>query len=58
MKSFLFNKKVLVALILPVVLLVLSFNQSEEVDIQSKYKTEYVIVLVIDGPRITETFGD
>ena len=58
MKSFLSNKKVLVALILPVVLLVLSFIQSEDEVIQSKYKTEYVVVLVIDGPRITETFGD
>ncbi len=30
--------------------------QSEE--IVAKYKTEHIVVLVIDGPRYTETFGD
>lgn len=38
----------------------LSFKQSDcdPKVVQKEYKTEYVIVLVIDGPRMTETFGD
>jgi hypothetical protein len=58
MKRFAQNKKWWIALVIPSVLLVLSFNQSTETPEEPKYKTEYVIVLVIDGPRITETFGD
>lgn len=40
--------------------LLVSFTQDvfEKDPVSKKYKTEYVIVLVIDGPRMTETFGD
>lgn len=31
---------------------------SQEQHLVKKYKTEHVVVLVIDGPRYTETFGD
>jgi predicted AlkP superfamily pyrophosphatase or phosphodiesterase len=55
--------KVLYKPLLSVVLLsVLFFSFRENNSIQflsnKKYQTEYVIVLVIDGPRLTETFGD
>lgn len=38
-----------------------SFNHEkckEEPKIEREYKTKYVIVLIIDGPRYSETFGD
>lgn len=45
------SKKLIFSLFLLVHLLVLGQNTSS-------YKTEYVIILVIDGPRYSETFGD
>lgn len=35
-----------------------SFSPKKSNDDAKKYKTEYVVILVIDGPRFTETFGD
>lgn len=35
-----------------------SFCKKEEPRPQRNYQTEYVIILVIDGPRMSETFGD
>lgn len=34
------------------------FGTSQSVDSTRHYQTEYVVVLVIDGPRYSETFGD
>lgn len=39
------------------VLLITSFN-SEQTRTEKKYKTEHVIILVLDGPRWSETYGD
>ena len=59
MKKFQINYKLLFSV---VVLSTLFFSFRKEVDEElptdKKYQTEYVIVLVIDGPRLTETFGD
>jgi len=51
--------KLLTTLVLLLTGVLFSFKgNSSENWVESKYKTEYVIVLVIDGPRISETFGD
>ncbi|MFK8046461.1 MAG: sulfatase [Crocinitomicaceae bacterium] len=39
------------------VFLITSFNETQE-DHKKKYKTEHVIILVLDGPRWSETYGD
>lgn len=53
-------RKVIIALIvlLSGALYSFVFNLQDEIPPQKEYKTEYVIILVIDGPRMTETFGD
>ena len=57
--NFLRDYKLLTTLVLLLTGFLFSFNRtSSENWVESKYKTEYVIVLVIDGPRISETFGD
>jgi hypothetical protein len=59
--TFFKNYKFLVSfLFIPVVGVLISFNTrpDDEKKVQKTYKTEYVIVLIIDGPRMTETFGD
>lgn len=52
--------RVIVTLFVPITGVLLSFNldEPEEISVQKVYKTEYVIVLVIDGPRMSETFCD
>lgn len=54
------NTYLSIALVIPFAGALLSFNTIKKVDDESikKYKTEYVIILVIDGPRMSETFGD
>ncbi|AEA42373.1 sulfatase-like hydrolase/transferase [Fluviicola taffensis] len=52
--------KLFLSLVIAVGVLITSsfeFNRLPENEVK-KYKTEYVFVLVIDGPRFTETFGD
>ncbi|MDP5010578.1 MAG: hypothetical protein NWQ47_05020, partial [Crocinitomicaceae bacterium] len=59
--TFFKNYKFLVSfLFIPVVGVLISFNTrpDDEKPVQKTYKTEYVIVLIIDGPRMSETFGD
>ena len=63
-----FQKKYILLYLLSVifVLFAFQFNKKEKNEIKSKttlssekkYKTKYLIVFVIDGPRYTETFGD
>lgn len=50
----------MIALVIPIAGALLSFKSDLKVEdeTQKKYKTEYVIILVIDGPRMSETFGD
>ena len=51
--------KLLTTLVLLLTGVLFSFTRTSSKNwVESKYKTEYVIVLVIDGPRISETFGD
>jgi hypothetical protein len=52
--------KLLLSVVIAVgVILTSSFDFNKLSDDQTvKYNTEYVIVLIIDGPRFTETFGD
>ena len=52
--------KLLLSVVIAVgVLLTSSFNLNKSPNNETrKYNTEYVIVLIIDGPRFTETFGD
>lgn len=52
--------KLLLSVVIAIgVLITCSFNLQKLPDTPARnYKTEYVIVLVIDGPRYTETFGD
>lgn len=41
--------------------LVLSLSTKKQIDddpIERNFKTKYVVVMIIDGPRYTETFGD
>ena len=45
------------SLLLLLVLLITSFNNGHEVT-EKKYKTKHVIILVLDGPRWSETYGD
>ncbi|MDR0802535.1 alkaline phosphatase family protein [Fluviicola sp.] len=53
------TKLLLSAIIAAGVLVTCSFDFQKTPDIPTKeYHTEYVIVLIIDGPRYTETFGD
>jgi hypothetical protein len=48
-----------VLLIIPLIGLLLGFTREQVSHEQDReFKTEYVIVLVIDGPRYSETFGD
>lgn len=52
--------KLLLSLVIAIGVLITSsfdFKKSPDTD-PKKYTTEYVIVLIIDGPRFTETFGD
>lgn len=35
-----------------------SFHKEDRIAAKRQYKTKYVVVLVIDGPRYSETFGD
>lgn len=59
MNFFKSYRYLILALVLPITGALLSFNESlEEENKPRDYKTEYVIVLVIDGPRFSETFGD
>lgn len=59
MSFFKSYRYLILALVLPIAGALLSFKESDdELDKSKAYKTEYVIVLVIDGPRYTETFGD
>ena len=51
-------RKIFLLPVLPIVLLFLSFNERGSHVILKTFKTEYVFVLVIDGPRMSETFGD
>lgn len=52
-------KRILIALILlPLLFIEFGFNGKLEEGTQKQYKTEYLVVFVIDGPRYTETFGD
>lgn len=39
-------------------ILVISFVNFSQDSSEKKYKTEYVLVLIMDGPRWTETWGD
>lgn len=50
----------ILTLVIPITGVLLSFKSEpiENQSISKTYKTEYVIVLVIDGPRFSETFGD
>lgn len=52
--------KLLLSVVIAVgVLLISSFDFNKLPEQKAvKYNTEYVIVLIIDGPRFTETFGD
>ncbi|MGV3613190.1 MAG: sulfatase-like hydrolase/transferase [Fluviicola sp.] len=52
--------KLLLSVVIAVgVLLISSFNFNKlPENVIKEYDTEYVIVLIIDGPRFTETFGD
>lgn len=43
---------------LALTLITLSFRNDEEIVDLRNFKTQYVFVLVIDGPRMSETFGD
>jgi hypothetical protein len=54
--------KVLLLVLVPLIPIIFSFRlDTSEKDTLKKertYQTEYVIILVIDGPRLSETFGD
>jgi hypothetical protein len=45
-------------LILSFLILIQSSVRAQSEQLEKKYKTEHIVVLVIDGPRFTETFGD
>lgn len=56
-----FTKNKLTLFILGIVfsVVLLSFKRNDDIASEVKnYKTEYVVVLIIDGPRYSETFGD
>ncbi|MDD2983967.1 MAG: alkaline phosphatase family protein [Crocinitomicaceae bacterium] len=48
----------LLLLFLSSLLLIQNSVHAQNEQLERKYKTEHVVVLVIDGPRFTETFGD
>jgi hypothetical protein len=51
-------RKLIVLAALPFILMFLSFKERESFTVIKGYETQYVFVLVIDGPRMSETFGD
>lgn len=54
-----FSVKLRFLLIVGLVLVLSSFIfHSQDEEVKPKYQTENVVVLIIDGPRFTETFGD
>lgn len=56
---FLKNYKISILLVLLLGVAAFSFTHKVDVDdVVRKYQTENIIVLIIDGPRLTETFGD
>jgi predicted AlkP superfamily pyrophosphatase or phosphodiesterase len=53
------NYKISILFILLLGVAAFSFTHKVEVhEVVRKYQTENIIVLIIDGPRLTETFGD
>jgi len=53
------NYKISIFFLLLLGVAAFSFTHKVEVDeVVRKYQTENIIVLIIDGPRLTETFGD
>lgn len=53
------NYKISIVLVFLLGVTAFSFTHKVEVDeVVRKYQTENIIVLIIDGPRLTETFGD
>ena len=48
----------LISLIVVAVAVLVSSAYTSSVHTKNKYKTEHVIILVLDGPRWSETFGD